>query len=61
MPNSMLSEIYFVAGMMILILILCAVATYAFFKTYYAEMRMREEEKRKKAELEKTKKVEANR
>ncbi len=45
MSNSALSEIYFVAGMMVLILILCAVATYLFFKTYYKE----------KAEMEKTK------
>ncbi len=37
MSNSVLGEIYFIAGMMILILILCAGATYAFFKTYYKE------------------------
>ncbi len=42
MSNSLLGEIYFIAGMMILILILCAGATYAFFKTYYREKEAQE-------------------
>lgn len=57
MPNSELAEIYFIAGMMILILILCVGATYLFFKTYYAEKRMYEEE-RKQKKLEKKQKSE---
>lgn len=43
MPNSGLAEIYFIAGMMVLILIVCAVAVYAFFKTYAKEKRDREQ------------------
>ncbi len=37
MSNASLSEIYFIAGMMILILIGCVAATYLFFKTFYKE------------------------
>ena len=33
------SELYFIAGMMVLILILCTVAVIVFFKTYRKEMR----------------------
>ena len=43
-----LGEVYFVAGMMILILILCAVATYLFFKTYYKEKAESEKARAKK-------------
>jgi len=50
MSNSALSEIYFVAGMMVLILILCAVATYLFFKTYYKEKAEMEKAKKEKSE-----------
>ncbi|MDQ3635755.1 MAG: hypothetical protein M3405_14780 [Acidobacteriota bacterium] len=57
MPDSSLAEIYFIAGMMILILILCTGATYLFFKTFYTEKRMREEERRQK-KLEKEQKSE---
>ncbi len=39
MSNSTLAEIYFVAGMMIVVLVICGVATYFFFKTFYAEKR----------------------
>ena len=42
MPNAGLAEIYFIAGMMVLILIICAVAVFFFFKTYKKEMRERE-------------------
>lgn len=42
MPNSGLAEIYFIAGMMVLILIVCTVAVIAFFKTYAKEKRDRE-------------------
>jgi TRAP-type C4-dicarboxylate transport system permease large subunit len=47
MPNVGLAEIYFIAGMMTLILIICTVAVYFFIKTYKKEMR--EKELRKKA------------
>ncbi len=57
MPDSELAEIYFIAGMMVLILILSTGATYLFFKTFYAEKRMREEERRQK-KLEKEQKSE---
>lgn len=39
------AELYFVAAMMILILIGCAVAVYAFFRTYNREKAQRELEK----------------
>ncbi|MCB1022870.1 MAG: hypothetical protein KDB79_00670 [Acidobacteria bacterium] len=45
MTNSALGEFYFITGMMILILIICSVATYFFFKTYYKEMADREKER----------------
>ncbi len=37
MPNSATAEVYFITAMMILILILSAVAVYAFFRTYKKE------------------------
>ena len=39
MPGSGKAEIYFIAAMMILILILSVAAIYIFFKTYKKEMR----------------------
>lgn len=42
MPNSALSEVYFIAAMMILILIICGVAVYFFFKTFYKEKEQKE-------------------
>lgn len=51
MPDTVLSETYFIALMMVLILILSTVATYLFFKTYYAEKRMWEEERKAKKRL----------
>jgi len=39
MPGSARAEIYFIAAMMILILIICSVAVFHFFKTYKKEMR----------------------
>lgn len=38
------SEIYFIIAMMILILVVCTVATVAFFKTYYREKADREKQ-----------------
>ncbi len=43
MPGAERAEIYFIAAMMGLILILCVVACYFFFKTYRKEMREKEE------------------
>ena len=39
MPGAGRAEIYFIAGMMVLIVILSVVAVVAFFKTYKKEMR----------------------
>ncbi|MBX3299410.1 MAG: hypothetical protein KF736_08095 [Acidobacteria bacterium] len=38
MPGIARSEIYFIAAMMTLILVVCVVAVYAFFRTYRREM-----------------------
>jgi phosphotransferase system glucose/maltose/N-acetylglucosamine-specific IIC component len=61
MPNSALAEVYFIAAMMILILIICGVSVYFFFKTFYKEKRFKEKlkeaEKRKKAQKSKSEKV----
>jgi cbb3-type cytochrome oxidase subunit 3 len=43
MPGAERAELYFIAAMMVLILIVCFVACYFFFKTYRKEMREREE------------------
>lgn len=45
MPGTGKSEVFFVAAMMILILILSITAVYVFFKTYKKEMRDKEERK----------------
>ena len=42
------SELYFIAGMMVLILILCTVAVIVFFKTYRKEMREKVERREAK-------------
>lgn len=39
MPGAERAEIYFIAAMMILIVILCIAAVYIFFRTYKKEMR----------------------
>jgi F0F1-type ATP synthase membrane subunit b/b' len=49
MPGAARSEIYFIAGMMVLILILCISVLIFFFKTYKKEMRERQERIKKKA------------
>lgn len=46
MPGSAAAEIYFIAAMMILILIICGVAVYFFARTYKREMA----EKQRRAE-----------
>ena len=43
MPNEGNSEFYFIAAMMVLIVILCVVAVYIFFRTYKKEMREKAE------------------
>lgn len=50
MPGAERAEIYFIAAMMGLILILCVVAMYFFFKTYRKEMREKALRNEKKAE-----------
>ena len=45
MPLASRAEFYFIIAMMFLILVLCAVACVAFFKTYKKEMREREKRK----------------
>lgn len=41
MPGAGRAEVYFIVAMMLLILVVCGVAVYAFFKTYKKEMRER--------------------
>ena len=53
MPMPTWGEIYFVAGMMLLTLIITVVSIYFFIKTYKKEMREKEE-RRVKKEREKT-------
>ena len=48
MPESSLAEVYFIAIMMFLIIILCTAATYIFFRQFNREKKMRELEKQKK-------------
>jgi uncharacterized protein YpmB len=43
MPGTGRSEIYFITAMMVLILVICTVALYFFFKTYRKEMREKAE------------------
>ena len=43
MSNSM-GEIYFIVGMMVVILAICIAATYLFFRTYYREKEAAEAE-----------------
>ena len=51
MPGFGRSELYFMSAMMLLILLVCGVAVYAFFKTYRKEMN--EKKKRLAARTEK--------
>jgi len=51
MPNASLAEIYFIAGMFVLILIISGVSTYFFFRTYKKE----KAERRKRIEKQKVK------
>jgi len=48
MPGSGRAEIYFIAAMMILIMILSVTAIYIFFKTYKKEMREKDEKQKAK-------------
>ncbi len=50
MPGAGIAEIYFIAAMMILIMIFSIVAIYIFFRTYKREMREKELRKQKKTE-----------
>jgi HAMP domain-containing protein len=45
MPGSATAEVYFIVAMMVLILIVCAVAVYAFARTYRKEIKLREARK----------------
>lgn len=49
MPGTARAEIYFIAAMMIIILIICALAVYFFVKTYKKEKLEREKERAEKA------------
>lgn len=51
MPNASLAEIYFIAAMFVLIMIISGVAVYFFFKTYKKE----KAEKQKRTEQQKSK------
>jgi len=48
MPGAGRAEIYFIAAMMFLILILCVAAVYFFFKTYTKEMREKAEREKQR-------------
>jgi heme/copper-type cytochrome/quinol oxidase subunit 2 len=48
MPGNVRAEIYFIAGMMVIILIVCALAVYFFVKTYKKEMRERDKQRAEK-------------
>ena len=50
MPNSVTAEVYFIAAMMILILIMSAVSVYIFFRTYKREMTTKQKRLEKKRE-----------
>lgn len=43
MPNASLAEIYFIAAMFVLIMIISGVAVYFFFRTYKKEKREKDE------------------
>ncbi len=43
MPGYAVAEIYFIAAMMVLILVICVVAVYFFARTYKKEMREKQE------------------
>lgn len=49
MPGNSVAEIYFIAGMFVLILILSGVSMYFFFRTYKKEMKEKREREEKKA------------
>ena len=55
MPNIATAEIYFISLMMILILVICTVATFFFFRQYKREMKANEEAKILKAKKAKAK------
>jgi hypothetical protein len=42
MPETSRAEFYFIAAMMFLILVLCVVSVWVFFRTYRKEMREKE-------------------
>jgi uncharacterized protein YpmB len=48
MPNAATAEVYFIAIMMVLILVISFTATFIFFRQYKREMKAREEAKREK-------------
>lgn len=54
MPNSSTAEIYFIAGMFVLIIMICVPATYFFFRTYKKE----QAEKQKRIEKQKSERIE---
>ena len=48
MPGFGRAELYFISAMMLLILVVCGVAVYAFFKTYRKEMLEKNDQRMKK-------------
>jgi NhaP-type Na+/H+ or K+/H+ antiporter len=50
MPNAFRAEVYFIAAMMILILVVSGVSVYLFFKTYKKEMREKKARAERKAQ-----------
>jgi flagellar basal body-associated protein FliL len=50
MPNTELSEMYFIGIMMFVIVIICVSSFYIFFKTFYKEKAAQENREKEKAE-----------
>lgn len=51
MPFGERSELYFIIAMMFLILVVCTIAVYAFFRTYRKEMREKEIQRLKRKSI----------
>jgi hypothetical protein len=58
MANAEMAEVYFIAGMFVLIMIISAVAVYYFFKTYNRE-KLERQKRLERKQLEKTQKENA--
>jgi predicted membrane protein len=60
MPNSATAELYFIAAMFLLILLICAVSLYVFFRTYNIEKKAKQKRLEQKVEENKRKETVEN-